>query len=124
MQASLCFFLAIIVLVQIGNAYPKNKGASLAEEADGSKKTAVLNNIVKRAAKHLAQRMAAPQSLPCEAGCVPPVDPPPFNGVSSELSLSRRMRKPGPVQKNEAKTDVIRQKEAQIGSLMRQKQTV
>merc|ERR1711887_435674 len=64
------------------------KRASLAKVADGSKKTAMLN-IVKRAAKHQAQRMAAPQSLPCEAGCVPPVDPPPFDGVSSELSISR-----------------------------------
>merc|ERR1711970_1344920 len=64
------------------------KRASPAKEADGSKKTAMLN-IVKRAAKHQAQRMAAPQSLPCEAGCVPPVDPPPFVDVSSELSLPR-----------------------------------
>merc|ERR1711970_1455707 len=35
------------------------KRASLAKEADGSKKTAMLS-IVKRAAKHQAQRMAAP----------------------------------------------------------------
>jgi len=36
---------------------------SLAEEADGTKKTAKLHNTVQRAAKHLAQRMAAPERL-------------------------------------------------------------
>merc|ERR1712121_532863 len=53
MQASLCFFLGIIVLVQIGNAYPKNKGASQAEEADSTKNERNLSDLKKETAKDI-----------------------------------------------------------------------
>merc|ERR1711970_47853 len=53
MQASLCFFLGIIVLVQIGNAYPKNKGASQAEEADSTKNARNLSDLKKETAKDI-----------------------------------------------------------------------
>jgi len=41
------------VLVQIGNAYPKNKGASQAEEADSTKNAMNLNDLKKKTAKDI-----------------------------------------------------------------------
>jgi len=112
MQASLCFFLAIIVLVQMGNAYPKNKGSGSKVEEKWIKQAAFR---LKGETKNLKTSKQAGLGVQAVYDCC-------FNRLSK--CCRDQMRKPGPVQKNEAKTDVIRQKEAQIGSLMRQKQTV